>query len=154
MSVTQVGPTDDQTKPIAAGTMNTTKAAGLGAIAITVGGGLVTVLETLPSQRASVVIAVLATIAVAMAVFAYVAVADMRVRNRQTVADNYLRYLRDRPDVAPAAPAAPQRNGQGGFLMVPGVPTRLAQLLVVVPDMEEGEQLMPFLAGNGAERPG
>ncbi len=159
MSDTQVGPTADPTQPIAASTLKATKATGLGAVVITVGAALATTLDKFGETPDAIVIAALATIAVAMIVAGYVAVADMRVRNRQTVADNYLRYLRDRPVAQPA----PQQNGHAAHLMTPGLRTRVKligreddpiwHLLAVKVDMDEGAQTTSFLAGNGVEHP-
>jgi hypothetical protein len=156
---TQVGPTANPTQPIAGNTMNATKLTGLGAVVVGVGAGLATALDAFDNEPTAVVIAVLATIAVAMAVTGYVTATDMRVRNRQTVVDNYLRYLRDRPSAQPE----PKRNGHDAHLMAPGVPTRVKligkeddpiwQLLAVKVDMDEGKQLTSFLAGNGVEQP-
>ena len=71
MAATQVGATDNPNEPIAANTLNSTKAAGLGALTIAVAGGLGNSLDLFKGEGPAVKIAVFATVAVALAVFGY-----------------------------------------------------------------------------------
>jgi hypothetical protein len=142
-------------QPILANTMNVTKVGGLAAIVTAVGAALSTALGQFDGERTAVVIAVIAAVTVAMVVAGYIAVTDLRVRNRQTIADNYLKYLSSRP-------ALRGQNGQA-HLMAPASSTFVKligreddpvwQLLAVKVDVEADKQLTSFLAGNGVEKP-
>ena len=159
MSDTEAVVPANPAQPILANALNVTKVVGFSAIITTVGGGLATALGKFDNRPTSVLIAVIAAIAVAIVVAGYIVVTDMRVRNRQTIADNYIKYLSTRE----AKPASPESNGHAAHLMAPGSPTRVRlvsreddpiwQLLAVKVDMEADKQVTSFLAGNGVEKP-
>ena len=142
-------------QPILADTINVTKVGGLAAVVTTVGAALFALLNQFNSERTAVGIAVIAAAAVAMVVVGYIAVNDMRVRNRQTIVDNYLKYLSSRPEL----------RGQNGHahLMAPASSTFVKligkeddpiwQLLAVKVDMEADRERTSYLAGNGVEKP-
>jgi hypothetical protein len=148
MGETEAGSTRDSKEPISGNTMNVTRVGGFAAVAATLGTVLVTIIGQLPDVRVAVVIALFASISVAMAAAAYVAVNDMRVRGREQVANLRIQG-RQSPD--------PQRNGKGPSPQASGVPMKLvgadgALIGRLVPD-HNGPTVPAFPTGNGPGSP-
>ena len=160
MAESKTSPPQDPHVPIAARTFNSTRVAGVVAIVAPLAAALSGAAGGLKEVSDPVLVAAFAVIAVGVAVAGYITVTDMRVRNRQTIADNYIRYMRERPQ----AQAVPQSNGHEAHLMAAGVPTRVKlvgrpddpiwNLLAVKVDVVDDALETSFLAGNGQEPPG
>jgi membrane protein YdbS with pleckstrin-like domain len=91
MPESQSSPPQNPKEPIAARTFNLTRVTGLAGVIAAVATGLSTALGAFEGEPVAVIVAALAVIAVAMVVTGHVFTTDMRVRNRQAIADNYIR---------------------------------------------------------------
>ena len=109
--------TDTVTQPITANALNLTRVTGLGAVVATTGTALSAALGAFQDLPTAIVIAVIAAMCVALVVTGFVLVWDMRVRNQQTMSDNYLKYLRKHDKDCPQ----PAQNGDAAAKL-PGLP--------------------------------
>ena len=94
-------------EPISANALNLTRVTGFGAVITTVGTALTAALGGLEGEPTAIVIAILGGITVGLVVAGFVLVTDMRIRSQQTIATNYLRYLRKHGKPQPS----PDQNG-------------------------------------------
>lgn len=99
---------DSAAQPIAANALNLTRVTGLGAVIATTGTALSAALGAFKDLPTETVIAIIAAMCVALVVTGLVLITDMRVRGRQTMHDNQLKYLRKRD----RDQGVPAQNGQ------------------------------------------
>ncbi len=97
------------TEPVSANAMTLTRVTGFAAVITTVGTALTAALGGLEDEPTAIVIAILGGITVGLVVAGFVLVTDMRIRSQQTIATNYLRYLRKHGKQQPS----PEHNGHG-----------------------------------------
>jgi hypothetical protein len=90
-------------EPVQANAMTLTRVTGFAAVITTVGTALTGALGGLENTPTAIVIAILGGITVGLVVAGFVLVTDMRIRSQQTIAINYLRYLRKhgKPQLSP-----------------------------------------------------
>ena len=94
-------------EPISANALTLTRVTGFAAVITTVGTALTAALGGLEGEPPAIVIAILGGITVGLVVAGFVLVTDMRIRSQQTIATNYLRYLRKHGKAQPS----PEQNG-------------------------------------------